>query len=81
MESRIELVLKITVTLIIEVQFCLCYVSFLLVWAAEFLLFSERWELLSRFLHQQQDWQWVRGERGEYQWQEIVWCSGEALAS
>lgn len=24
---------------------------------------------------------WVRGGRGEYQWQEIMWCPGEGLAS
>lgn len=49
MKSRIELVLKITATVIIEVQFWFSYISFLLFWAAECLLFRERWELVFLF--------------------------------
>lgn len=81
MERRIELVLKITVTVIIEVQFWFSYVSFLLFWAAECLLLRERWELVFCFPWQQDGWQWMRRERGECQWQESMWCPGEALAS
>lgn len=49
MESGIELVLKITVTVIIEVKFWFSYISFLLFWAAEGLLLRERWGLFFLF--------------------------------
>lgn len=57
MGSGIELVLKITVTVIIEEKFWFSYVSFLLFWAAECLLLTERGGLVFCFPWQQEGWQ------------------------